>query len=148
MSAKNCDLLVIGGGPGGYAAAITAAQRGLATVLVERDVLGGTCLNRGCLPSKTFLEDTMTIDAVRKARFLKGDMKINFKRIIERKDGVVQASRSGIESVLKGNGVEVIGGNARCLLGHTGFQSLCRRRAAAARRGVERPGRECVLRTD
>jgi len=65
MSKSEYDLLVIGGGPGGYASAIRAAQKGMKAVLVERDVLGGTCLNRGCLPTKTLLEDTLTIAAVR-----------------------------------------------------------------------------------
>jgi dihydrolipoamide dehydrogenase len=112
MSKRECDLLVIGGGPGGYASAIRAAQKGMKTVLVERDVLGGTCLNRGCLPTKTLLEDTLTIAAVRSSHFLRGDMKINRKRIIERKDMVVEGSVAGITSTVKDNGVEILEGNA------------------------------------
>ena len=56
MTINKCDLLVIGGGPGGYTAAIRAAQKGLQIILVERGPLGGTCLNRGCVPTKTLLE--------------------------------------------------------------------------------------------
>jgi dihydrolipoamide dehydrogenase len=83
------------------------------TILVERDLLGGTCLNRGCVPTKTFLEDTLTIAAIRSARFLKGEMKINFKRIMERKNMVVEGAREGIAAVLNGNGVEVLKGEGQ-----------------------------------
>ena len=113
MSRTEYDLLVIGGGPGGYTAAIRAAQKGLKTVLVEREFLGGTCLNRGCVPTKTILEQTLTIAAVRSAGFLKGDIKINFKRIMEQKDLVVEGSRAGITSVLKGHGIEILSGDAQ-----------------------------------
>ena len=53
---ENFDLVVIGGGPGGYSAALYAASAGLSVALVEKDKLGGTCLNRGCIPAKAFLE--------------------------------------------------------------------------------------------
>ena len=65
MTKKECDLLVIGGGPGGYTSAMRAAQKGLKTILVERRDLGGTCLNRGCIPSKCLIQDTLMISAVR-----------------------------------------------------------------------------------
>lgn len=113
MRENDYDLMVIGGGPGGYTSAIRGAQKGLKTILVERRLMGGTCLNRGCVPTKTFLEDTLTIAAVRSAPFLKGDLKISFKRIMERKDMVVEASRAGVTAVLKGNGVEILTGEAR-----------------------------------
>lgn len=113
MSTQACDLLIVGGGPGGYAAAIRGAQKGMKTLLVERDAVGGTCLNRGCLPTKTLLEDTLTIFRVRQSRFLKGDMKINFKRIVERKEMVVDGAVAGITFVIKGNGAEILKGEAR-----------------------------------
>ena len=113
MTKNEYDLIVIGGGPGGYTSAIRAAQKGLKTVLVERQFLGGTCLNRGCVPTKTFLEDTLTIAAVRGAPFLKGEMKINFGRIMERKQMVMEGARAGIAGMLQGNGVGVIAGEAR-----------------------------------
>ena len=113
MSKNEYDLIVIGGGPGGYTSAVRASQKGLKTILVERRFLGGTCLNRGCVPTKTFLEDTLTIAAVRGAPFLNGDMKINFKRIMERKQMVIEGARAGIAGVLKGNGVKVMEGEAR-----------------------------------
>lgn len=120
MSKNEYDLIVIGGGPGGYTSAVRASQKGLKTILIERQFLGGTCLNRGCVPTKTFLEDTLTIAAVRGAPFLKGDMKINFGRIMERKQMMIEVSRAGIASVLKGNGVEIMTGEAR----FTGPRSL------------------------
>ena len=116
MSTQACDLLVVGGGPGGYTAAIRGAQKGMKTLLVERDAVGGTCLNRGCLPTKTLLEDTLTIFGVRQSRFLKGDMKINFKRIVERKEMVVDGAVAGITFVIKGNGAEILKGEA-CFTG-------------------------------
>ena len=57
---KMYDLIVIGGGPGGYTAAIRGAQKGLKVLCVEKDALGGTCLNRGCIPTKCYIYDTHT----------------------------------------------------------------------------------------
>jgi dihydrolipoamide dehydrogenase len=105
MEVKEVDLAVVGGGPGGYTAAIRAAQKGLRTVLVEKGPLGGTCLNRGCIPTKSLIEDTRMIPAVRTCHFLQGDMKINLARIIERRESVVEGSRQWVRSLLMGNGV-------------------------------------------
>ncbi|MCF8062622.1 MAG: FAD-dependent oxidoreductase, partial [Deltaproteobacteria bacterium] len=58
MKTERCDLLVVGGGPGGYTAAMRAAVKGLRVILAEKGPMGGTCLNRGCLPTKALLEDT------------------------------------------------------------------------------------------
>ncbi len=112
MHAEKYDLVVVGGGPGGYTAAISGAQKGLSTLLVEQHLLGGTCLNRGCIPTKTLLEDTMMIRSVRRCPFLKGDMKINLKKILERKRDLVENSRAGIMSVLAENGVKRLEGKA------------------------------------
>jgi len=112
MIKRECDLLVIGGGPGGYTAAIRAAKKGLKTILVERQSLGGTCLNRGCVPSKCLIQDTLMISAVRSCHFMKGDMKINLKHIAERKDLVVEGSKSWVDKLLAGNGVTILKGEA------------------------------------
>ncbi|MDI7259663.1 MAG: dihydrolipoyl dehydrogenase [Thermodesulfobacteriota bacterium] len=112
MSKRECDLLVVGGGPGGYTSAIRAAQKGLKVILVECQDLGGTCLNRGCVPTKCLLEDTLMISSVRNSHFMKGDMKINLKRITERKDMVVEGSRNWVNSLLLGKGVTVLKGEA------------------------------------
>jgi len=109
---KRCDLLVVGGGPGGYTSAIRGAQRGLKTVLIEGDVLGGTCLNRGCIPTKTLLEDSLMITATRGCCFMKGDMQVSLERIKRRKTRLIENSRSGIAGVLKENGIELLSGKA------------------------------------
>jgi dihydrolipoamide dehydrogenase len=121
MDLNEYDLLVVGGGPGGYTAAIRAAQNGLKTVLVEKGPLGGTCLNRGCVPTKSLIEDTRMIPAVRTCHFLQGDMKISVKRITERRISVVEGSRQWVRNILKGNGITFLSGhasfkNAKCLV--------------------------------
>ena len=105
-------MLVLGGGPGGYTAAIRGAQKGFKTVLVERGPLGGTCLNRGCVPTKTLLEDARLLTVVRQCNFLKGDLKVNRKRILERKNMVVEGSRGWVANILAGNGVKLVRGEA------------------------------------
>jgi len=115
MAVKEVDVAVVGGGPGGYTAAIRAAQKGLKTVLVEKGPLGGTCLNRGCIPTKSLIEDTRLIPAVRTCHFLQGEMKISLARIIERREAVVEGSRQWVRSLLKGNGVTFISGSASFL---------------------------------
>jgi len=112
MATKECDLLVIGGGPGGYTSAMRAAQKGLKTILVERRDLGGTCLNRGCIPSKCLIQDTLMISAVRNSPFMKGDMKVSLKRIAERKNLVIEGSRSWVERLLAGKNVTLVRGEA------------------------------------
>ncbi|MEW5725049.1 MAG: NAD(P)/FAD-dependent oxidoreductase [Thermodesulfobacteriota bacterium] len=112
MSEGRCDLLVIGGGPGGYTAAIQGAQKGLKTVLVERGPLGGTCLNRGCVPTKTLLHDTGLLPVVRNSHFLSGEMKVSLKNIEARRNLVIEGSRNWIRNVLAGRGVTVIPGRA------------------------------------
>lgn len=109
---KRFELLVVGGGPGGYTSAIRGAQKGLRTVLVEDGLLGGTCLNRGCIPTKTLLEDSMMIAATRACYFMKGDMQVSLKRIKERKKNLIENSRAGIAGVLRENGVEILPGKA------------------------------------
>ena len=112
MSQQNFDLLVIGGGPGGYTAAIAGAQSGLKAALVESRVIGGTCLNRGCVPTKTLLHDTRFLNLVRSSPFLSGEMRVDLKNIDGRKDMVVQGSRTWLESLFKGNGVNLFEGRA------------------------------------
>ena len=63
--AEQFDLIIIGGGPGGYVSAIEASKKGMKTALIERDKLGGTCLNRGCIPTKTLLHSAELYDSMR-----------------------------------------------------------------------------------
>lgn len=107
------DIAIIGGGPAGYVAAIRAAQYGAKTVLFEKDKLGGTCLNRGCIPMKTYLKTAEWIEAIRDAH-LRGIMindagvRMDMKKALEEKEKVSATLRNGIGSLLKANGVEVI----------------------------------------
>ncbi len=112
MKTERCDLLVVGGGPGGYTAAMRAAAKGLRVILAEKGPMGGTCLNRGCLPTKALLEDTLTVDRVRRARFLKGDLKINRERILERKAALVAESVAGVTQTVLDKGVVLLQGEA------------------------------------
>ncbi len=113
MKAK---LVVIGGGPGGYVAAIRAAQLGSGVVLVEKDLLGGTCLNRGCIPTKAMLACTEVLDAIREAEaygISVGEPKPDLKAMVERKEKVSEQLRNGIAQLLKANKVELVKGFGR-----------------------------------
>lgn len=107
------DVLIIGGGPGGYTAAIRAAQYGLKTALVEKDAVGGTCLNRGCIPTKTLLH---TAEVLTEAAHTPGitvqGLSVDLPALRQRKEQVSDTLRQGIQSLLKANGVTVLPGTA------------------------------------
>lgn len=112
---REFDIIVIGGGPGGYVAAIRAAQMGAKTALVERARLGGTCLNRGCIPTKALYYSAKTLNTVRHAAAFgvnASQVGFDLAKAVERKDGVVNKLVSGVEQLLKGNGVEIVRGDA------------------------------------
>lgn len=106
------DLAVIGGGPGGYVAAISAASHGLKTLLVEKDSLGGTCLNRGCIPTKCFVYDTKLLHGAKSSPVLKGKegLSIDIAKMVARKRGVVKTLVGGLGSIMKSHGIEVVQG--------------------------------------
>ena len=111
------DLVIIGGGPGGYVAAIRAAQWGLKTAVVEKDpFLGGTCLHVGCIPTKVFLHHADIYDHFKRAEefgFEVKDVKINWPAILARKDKIVKKHSLGIAGLFKKNKVESITGWGR-----------------------------------
>ncbi|QLG28785.1 dihydrolipoyl dehydrogenase [Halorarum halophilum] len=112
--ATGTDLLVIGGGPGGYVAAIRAAQEGVDTTLVEREAYGGTCLNHGCIPSKAFITAAdVAHDAATAAEMgVHADPAVDVAAMAEWKDGVVEELTGGVESLCEANGVNLIEGTA------------------------------------
>ncbi len=108
-------ITVIGGGPGGYVAAIKAAQMGADVILVEKEKVGGTCLNWGCIPTKTLVRSAMVYKEIKDAKnygFLVDDVKIDFGRLMRRKHRVVSRLTKGVEYLLKKNAVNVIKGTA------------------------------------
>lgn len=109
------DVVVVGGGPGGYAAAIRSSQLGGKVALVEAAEMGGTCVNRGCIPSKIWHRTAYLLHWIRKADMfgIKASMKeLDLQAIVSRNDGVSNDIRMGMESLLGNNGVAVIQGRA------------------------------------
>ena len=117
MAAKEFDVVVIGAGPAGYVAAIRAAQLGLNVALVEKEKsLGGTCLNVGCIPSKALLESSHKFEAAN-SHFADhginlGEVKLDLKKMLRRKDDVVEKLTGGIAMLMKKNKVQVFEGAA------------------------------------
>lgn len=115
---KEYDLAILGGGPGGYVAAIRAAQLGLKVAVVEKDKLGGTCLHRGCIPSKAFLRSAEVYRQTKVAdRFgiNVGEYALNFPKVQKRKAKIVSQLYQGVQSLLKKNKVSVYHGIGRIL---------------------------------
>ena len=107
------DLIIIGGGPGGYSAAIRGAQRGLKVTIIEQDRLGGTCLNRGCIPTKTLLHHAYLYASFTKSKaFGDPSLPFHYEKIIEAKDEVVKKVVGGIQKILAFQQIDVINGKA------------------------------------
>lgn len=118
-------IAILGGGPGGYVAAIKAAQLGAKTVLIEGGELGGVCLNEGCIPTKTLLKSAKVYqDILNSEKYGIGiggqaEIRIDWGAMLKRKDGVVNQLTSGVKNLLKQNGVDVINGYGEVLDPHT-----------------------------
>ena len=105
------DLAILGAGPGGYVSAIRAAQLGLKTVLVERDLVGGTCLNWGCIPTKCWADIAHTIEKAKKASgqgVVFGQPQVDINQLVGWKNKVVTNLRTGIGYLLKNHGVNLV----------------------------------------
>ena len=110
---KNVDVVVLGAGPGGYPAAIRLSQEGKSVALIEAKEVGGTCLNRGCIPTKTLLKAVLTLAEARHASSFGvqiGAATIDWPTLIQKKNSVVGGLRSGLEGLLRSNGVDLIFG--------------------------------------
>jgi dihydrolipoamide dehydrogenase len=113
--ADTFDVVVIGSGPGGYAAAIRCAQRGASVAVVEKSFIGGTCLNCGCIPSKTLLASAHTLLLIKHAAKMGIDVAsavANWPNIQARKDAVVGGFRKGLTGLIKSYKIEIIPGRA------------------------------------
>ncbi|WP_027415952.1 dihydrolipoyl dehydrogenase [Aneurinibacillus terranovensis] len=110
---KSYNVVVVGGGPGGYVAAIRAAKEGQTVALIEADHVGGTCLNRGCIPSKTLLRHAEVIEDIKAAEnwgIHAGELTLSLDKMMARKDQVIKRLRTGIISLLKAGKVDVYQG--------------------------------------
>lgn len=124
MPEKSFDLVVLGGGPGGYTAAIRAAQLGLSTGIVEHDRLGGICLNWGCIPTKALLKNAEILQLFRKAGdwgISPGNLIVDFSKIIRRSRVVSDKVVKGVEYLMRKNKIEVLTGYGT-LLGNGGME--------------------------
>lgn len=119
----DADVVVIGAGPGGYFAAIRAAQLGASVIAVEKEFLGGTCLNWGCIPSKVLIGSAERLNHVKHANVLgvtvQGEVGYDFKAVSDRKDKIVKAQRGGVGMLFKKNGVKHVEGFASFVDAHT-----------------------------
>jgi dihydrolipoamide dehydrogenase len=109
------DIVIVGGGPGGYVAAIKAGQLGYKVAIIEKDNVGGVCLNWGCIPTKTLLKSAKVFEQFKHAKEYGIDVKpdafsANFPEMIKRKDSVVRRLTGGVASLLKKNGVTLFKG--------------------------------------
>ena len=115
---KQGNVVVVGGGPAGYVAAIRASQLDGKVILIEKDSLGGTCLNRGCVPTKALLHSVGVLESARKGKGCGvdvGDIIIDFAKMMSHKDTVVKTLVSGVQYLMKSNAIEVIKGTGRLI---------------------------------
>ncbi len=116
----NFDLIVIGSGPGGYVAAIRASQLGLNTAIIERESLGGICLNWGCIPTKALLKSAQVFDYLNHAEdfgIKLSKAEADFTAIVKRSRGVAEGMSKGVQFLMKKNKITVIMGNAKLAAG-------------------------------
>src|SRR5215469_12009519 len=116
MADASFDLVVVGSGPGGYVAAIRAAQLGMKTAIVERDQLGGICLNWGCIPTKALLrssEIAHLLNHLGDFGFSAKDISFDLKKVVERSRKVAAQLSNGVRFLMKKNKITVIEGHGR-----------------------------------
>lgn len=112
------DIAVLGGGTGGYSAAIRAAQLGKKVVVIEREKLGGTCLHRGCIPSKSLLRSAELYAEMKQSEdygISVSSLALNYSKVLERKQKVVEQLHQGVQYLMKKNKIDVVSGNGRII---------------------------------
>jgi dihydrolipoamide dehydrogenase len=131
------DYVVIGAGPAGYVSAIRASQLGARVALVEKECVGGTCLNRGCIPTKALVESSTLLRRIREADvfglIVEGTVRADFAAVMARKDAIVSRIVESVHGLLEAQGVEVLRGQARL----TGADRLVVERADGSTEEVE-----------
>jgi dihydrolipoamide dehydrogenase len=113
---QSYDLVIVGGGPGGYPAAIRAAQYGLRVAVVEKERPGGVCLNWGCIPTKAMLRSAEVLETMQHSQdfgVLADNVRLDYPAVLKRKDAVVKQLTDGVGQLLKANGATLINGHAR-----------------------------------
>src|SRR5215216_4416030 len=106
------DLIVLGSGPGGYVAAIRASQLGLKTAVIEKESLGGICLNWGCIPTKALLKSAQVYEYIKHAKDygIEASGKQDFPAVIKRSRGVADKMSKGIQFLMRKNKIDVVNG--------------------------------------
>jgi dihydrolipoamide dehydrogenase len=110
------DVVIVGGGPGGYPAAIRAAQYGLRVALIEKERAGGVCLNWGCIPTKAMLRSAEVLETMQHSTdfgILADNVRLDYPAVLKRKDTIVKTLTDGVAQLLKANGVTLYQGHAR-----------------------------------
>jgi dihydrolipoamide dehydrogenase len=124
--AKEYDLVILGGGTGGYVAAIRAAQLGFKTAIVEKEKLGGTCLHKGCIPSKALLRSAEVYKTVTHSDefgVAVNEVSLNFSKVQERKENIVAQLHKGVQHLMKQGNIDIYRGTGR-ILGPSIFSPL------------------------
>lgn len=115
---KEFDLIVLGAGPGGYVAAIKAAQAGMKVGLIEKEYLGGTCLNVGCIPTKTLISHAEVLEQIHEADkfgITVKDVSFDFEKVKKRKDTVLEGIRNSLEGLIRANQITILKGKGTFL---------------------------------
>ncbi|MCL7623621.1 FAD-dependent oxidoreductase, partial [Staphylococcus aureus] len=118
MSEKQYDLVVLGGGTAGYVAAIRASQLGKKVAIVERQLLGGTCLHKGCIPTKSLLKSAEVFQTVKQAAMFGVDVKdanVNFENMLARKEDIINQMYQGVKHLMQHNHIDIYNGTGRIL---------------------------------
>lgn len=122
MSNYDYDLIVLGSGPGGYVAAIRAAQLGLKTAIVERENMGGVCLNWGCIPKKSLLKNAEVLETIQDAKSFGitfDNLQVDFGSAVKRSLDVVKRQNKGVSFLMRKNKIDVIEGHGTFADAHT-----------------------------
>ena len=112
------DFGIVGSGPAGFTSALLAAEKGLKVILFEKDKIGGVCLNKGCIPTKTIMHSAELYKDIKSAEsigIVANDVNFDFAKVMERKNKVVEMLRNALTKNLQSKGVQIIEGEAKVI---------------------------------